>query len=96
MNSPVGTAAVREWSWSFVMYPEQEPTQEQSDRFDHEDALAGGQVGWEQDQHGTRFPCVVRAPRLEEAVSWAVERLGELGLRIARVETAEGGETPLR
>ncbi|MEW1797410.1 hypothetical protein [Streptomyces niveus] len=94
MNSPVGTAAVREWT--FVMYPEQEPTQGKSDRFDHEDALAGGQVGWEQDQHGTRFPCVVRAPRLEEAVSWAVERLGELGLRIARVETAEGGETPLR
>lgn len=94
MNSPVGTAAVREWS--FVMYPEQEPTQEHSDRFDHEDALAGGQVGWEQDQQGTRFPCVVRAAQLEEAVAWAVGRLGELGVRIARVETAEGGEIPLR
>ncbi|MFC8074058.1 hypothetical protein ACFUN8_00795 [Streptomyces sp. NPDC057307] len=87
-------AATREWS--FVMYPEHEPTQEQSDRFDRADALAGGQVGWEQDQQGTRFPCVVRAPQLEAAVAWAVERLGELGLPIARVETTEGGETPLR
>ncbi|MET4927409.1 hypothetical protein P3L51_34465 [Streptomyces sp. PSRA5] len=94
MNSPVGTAAVREWS--FVMYPEHEPTREQSDCFDHDDVLAGGQVGWEQDQQGTRFPCAVRAPQLEEAVAWAVERLGELGLRIVRVETTEGGETPLQ
>ncbi|MCX4548263.1 hypothetical protein OG204_25730 [Streptomyces sp. NBC_01387] len=62
------------------------PTQEQSDRFDHAEALAGGQVGWEEDRRGVRFPCVVPASHLEEAVAWAVERLEELGLPIARIE----------
>ncbi|MFJ2816460.1 hypothetical protein [Streptomyces sp. NPDC087294] len=86
MSSPVGTATVREWT--FVLYPEGEPTSEQSDRFDQADARAGGEIGWERDQRGTRFPCVVEASSWETAVAWAVERLGEPGVPVARVEAA--------
>ncbi|MFR9727535.1 hypothetical protein ACL02R_29860 [Streptomyces sp. MS19] len=75
MNSPV-----REWA--FVLYPEGRPGEVESDRFDRSDALAGGEIGWEED------PGVVRAARAEDAVAWAVERLAEAGIGIADVPAA--------
>lgn len=86
MSSPGGTATAPEW-W-FILHPVTPPTEEQSDQFDHADSLAGGEIGWEEDPHGTRFPCAVVAPHLEEAVAWAVERMTELGMPIARVEVS--------
>ncbi|MFI7276644.1 hypothetical protein [Streptomyces sp. NPDC049879] len=71
--------------WAFVLYPEGWPGTEESDRFDRSDALAGGEIGWEEDPGGVRFPCVVRAARAEDAVAWAVERLGRAGIGIADV-----------
>lgn len=84
MSSPASTTAAREWS--FVLHPEGRPTQEQSDQFDHADALAGGEIGWEEDPDGMHFPCTVSSPHLEEALSWAVTRLEELGVKTARIE----------
>ncbi|MER5968147.1 hypothetical protein ABT112_00105 [Streptomyces sp. NPDC002055] len=84
MSSPADTAAVREWA--FLLHPGVEPTAEQSDQFDHADALAGGEIGWEDGQHGVRFPCVVASPHLEDAVAWAVQRLAALGIPIVRIE----------
>ncbi|MEW1674873.1 hypothetical protein AB0O47_16730 [Streptomyces noursei] len=84
MNSHVSTAAVPEWS--FVLFPHERPTGEDSDRFDCADSLAGGEIGWEEGPDGVQFPCAVKAPHLEVAVSWATERLGELGLIVGRIE----------
>lgn len=82
--------------WSFTLHPGERPGEAQSDRFDHADALAGGEIGWEEDPDGVRFPCAVTAPHLEEAVAWAVERLAELGLPVARVEMAPFVPEPVR
>lgn len=84
MSSPANTTAVREWS--FVLHPEGQPTEEQSDLFDRTDALGGGEIGWEQDPDGVQFPCTVSSPHLEEALAWAVTQLEELGVKTARIE----------
>ncbi|MFE3251116.1 hypothetical protein [Streptomyces sp. NPDC059209] len=84
MSSPASTTAAREWS--FVLHPQERPTEEQSDQFDHADALAGGEIGWEEDPDCTYFPCTVSSPHLEDALSWAVARLEELGVKTDRIE----------
>ncbi|MFE7317823.1 hypothetical protein ACFU7T_32690 [Streptomyces sp. NPDC057555] len=84
MSSPASTATAREWT--FVLHPVQRPTEEVSDRFDHAPALAGGEIGWEEDADGVRFPCAVRAEHLEEAVTWAARQLDDLGVPIASME----------
>ncbi|MFR9727278.1 hypothetical protein ACL02R_28535 [Streptomyces sp. MS19] len=83
MSSSGDTPPVREWA--FVLYPEGRPGEVESDRFDRSDALAGGEIGWEEDPGGVRFPCVVRAVRAEDAVAWAVERLARAGIGTADV-----------
>lgn len=84
MSSPASTSTVREWA--FVLHPEKRPTRQDSDRFDHAPALSGGEIGWEEDPNTVRFPCVVSAEHLEEAVMWAMRHLCELGMPITRVE----------
>ncbi|WP_052848232.1 hypothetical protein [Streptomyces avicenniae] len=83
MSSPGSTPPARDWA--FVLYPVRRPTEEDSGRFDRSDALAGGEIGWEEDPGGVRFPCTVRAADAQAAVAWAVERLTGAGLEIADI-----------
>ncbi|MGX2995467.1 hypothetical protein JNUCC64_14410 [Streptomyces sp. JNUCC 64] len=71
--------------WAFVLYPETRPGERESDAFDRADGLAGGEVGWEEDPGGVRFPCTVPAASAREAVGWAVERLARIGVTVAEV-----------
>ncbi|WP_445394716.1 hypothetical protein ACSMX9_15455 [Streptomyces sp. LE64] len=57
MSASGGTAVVRDWT--FVLYPERRPSGRDSDASDHANALAGGEIGREEDPGGVRFPCTV-------------------------------------
>ncbi|MFJ4771399.1 hypothetical protein ACIP88_20195 [Streptomyces uncialis] len=83
MSSPGSTATARDWT--FVLYPQRRPNERESDAFDHAAALAGGEIGWEEDPSGVRFPCTVRAASAREAVMWAVERLAGVGVPVSDV-----------
>ncbi|GGZ15171.1 hypothetical protein GCM10010387_04320 [Streptomyces inusitatus] len=74
--------------WAFILYPTRRPSEKESDAFDHSDALAGGEIGWEEDPSGVWFPCTVRAATVGEAVEWAVERLAAVGVLISDVRVA--------
>ncbi|MFE2639566.1 hypothetical protein ACFXKF_33190 [Streptomyces scopuliridis] len=86
MSSPADTAVASDPEWTFVLFPEEQPTEEQSDAFDHCDDLATGEIGWETrgGRENVIFPCTVEAPHLEDAVAWAADRLKKVGISVTQ------------
>ncbi|MFI1203573.1 hypothetical protein ACH4VR_29775 [Streptomyces sp. NPDC020883] len=80
--------------WRFTLHHDSERvvSKEQSDRFDHADWAADGEIGWEMEGSRLSFPCTLEAEHLETAIETAVLRVESIpGLRVLHVEMAPPG-----